>query len=190
VLATAAGWLGWILGTGAVAIAAWITWTATRGGAWSPVPGHVVRRMLELAELRPGEVLCDLGAGDGRILVTAARDLGARAVGFELDPLRGLVAAWRARLARVGDRVSVVRADFFTSPLPDPDVVTIWLSQAALNRLEPILLDSLRPGARVVAYRRQFPTWVPAATDPAHGLFLWVVPDRRPADSQMRKMIG
>lgn len=142
-----------------------------------------VRAMLRMARLAPGETLYDLGAGDGRIIITAAREFGAKAVGIEIDPLRSALCRWRVRLGGLSDRVRVERANFFDVDLRDAQVVTFYLSQAAADRLKDKFETELRPGARVVSHRRPVPGWRPAAVDPDHGLYLYIMGESPAADS-------
>lgn len=160
----------------AAGAAASLVWTGWRGGVWSPMPPAAVRALLRLAGVRPGELVVDLGAGDGRIVLLAAREFGARAVAVELDPLRARLIRWRAERAGLADRIQVVRGDLFRFPLQDADVVTAWLSQAALDRLAPWLRTQLEPGARVATYKKRFPGWPPTATDPRRAVYCWVIP--------------
>lgn len=161
------------LGAGLASLA----WTGFSGGVWSPMPAAAVRAMVRLAGVRPGELVVDLGAGDGRVVLAAAREFGARAVAVELDPLRARLIRWRARRAGLAGRVQVVRADLFDYPLGEADVVAAWLSQAALDRLAPRLRAQLRPGARVVTYKKRFSGWPPDAADPRHPVYCWVLPE-------------
>ncbi len=127
------------------------------GAPWVPSSLRTVQRMLRLAGVQLGETVYDLGSGDGRVLIIAAREFGARAVGIEIDSLRYL---WtRLLIARLGlgDRVSVRHANFFNVDLGDADVVTLYLLQDTNNRLRPKLLRELRPGARVVSHTFTFP---------------------------------
>ncbi len=153
------------------------------GGAWSPTSMRRVRAMLEMAKLAPGETLYDLGAGDGRIIITAAREFGARAVGIEIDPLRAALCNWRVFLGRLGDRVRVERANFFDVNLRDADVVTFFLSQGAADKLKDKFSAELRPGARIVSHRRPLPGWRPAAVDERFGLYLYVTGESHATDT-------
>ncbi|HEX6988928.1 MAG TPA: class I SAM-dependent methyltransferase [Bacillota bacterium] len=133
------------------------------GGVWSPSPRDVVRTMLGLARPRAGERLVDLGCGDGRILLTAAREFGLSCTGFDMNPFWRRWVAWQSRRAGVADRVLVRTEDFFRADLAEADIVTAFLSQAACDRLAPRLRRQLRPGARVVTYQRTLPGWDPEA---------------------------
>jgi len=173
----------WVLAIGGGVVVLSIVLPAFVGGAWSPTSMARVRAMLQMARLAPGETLYDLGAGDGRIIITAAREFGARAVGIEIDPLRSALCRWRAFTAGLRDRVSVERANFFEVDLRNADVVTFYLSQAAADRLKDKFEAELKPGARVVSHRRPVPGWRPAAVDERHGLYLYVMGEPPAADS-------
>ena len=136
--------------------------------------------MLGLAEVRAGDVLYDLGAGDGRIVIAAARRYGARAVGIELDPRK--VAEARANVARAGlaGRVEIRHGDVFDADLREASVVTVFLFPEINDRLAPKLRRELRPGARIVSHRFGLGDWLPERSIEAHGhpLLRWTVPAR------------
>ena len=115
--------------------------------------------MLQLVSLRRGETLFDLGAGDGRIIIQAVRDCGARAVGVEIDPER--ISRIRERLNSTGTRAELIEADLFEVDLSSADVITIYLSASANARLAPKLKAELKVGTRVVSLDYVLPGWVP-----------------------------
>ena len=127
--------------------------------AYVPTPKDIVRRMLQLASLRRGETLFDLGAGDGRIIIEAVRGYGARAVGVEIDPER--ISRARERLNSTGTQAELLEADLFEVDLSSADVITIYLSVSANTRLAPKLKAELKPGTRVVSLDYVLPGWVP-----------------------------
>jgi len=148
-------------------------------------PTDVVTEMLKLAAVKADDVVYDLGSGDGRIVIAAARDFGARGVGIEIDP--GLVAYSRelAQKAGVGDRVTFRSDDLLETNLSDATVVTLYLSYSMNLRLRPKLLRELRPGARIVSHDFDMGVdWLPNQTiqvmwrDRMSNVFLWVVPPR------------
>jgi SAM-dependent methyltransferase len=128
-----------------------LVWTNVKGAPWVPTSRQVIRTMLEMAELKPGELLFDLGCGDGRVLVTAAREFGAQAVGVEVDPSRYLWSALTVFFGGVGKQVRLVRADLFTVDLSRADVVFTFLLQDTNDRLKDKLRKELRPGTRIVS---------------------------------------
>jgi len=168
--------------SGWVFLSVFLLWTAPAGAPWFPTSRKLVRRMLALADVQPGEVVCDLGSGDGRVLFIAAREFGARAVGIELDPLR---CAWtRIRIALLGlqGQVQVIRGNFFTQDVSEADVVTLYLLQKTNNRLRQKLWQELHPGARIVSSVFLFPGMEPTCIDKEAHLFLYEV--KTPPQSQ------
>jgi SAM-dependent methyltransferase len=147
-----------------------------------PTPEAVADAMLAMAEVGPADVVYDLGSGDGRLVIAAARRFGARGVGVELDP--ALVHASRESALRAGvaDRVRFLWQDLFTADLREATVVTLYLGEAVNRRLVPKLLAELRPGARVVSHDFDLGDWRPdlvrhvRGPDRDHRLLLWRVP--------------
>ena len=127
--------------------------------AYIPTPKHIVRQMLQLAQLRRGERLFDLGAGDGRIMIEAARKFGARATGIEIDPER--VARIRERLESTGVKAEIIQADFMKADLSSANVIAIYLSDSVNAKLAPKLWRELRSGARVISLDYGLPDWKP-----------------------------
>ncbi|MBI4426504.1 MAG: class I SAM-dependent methyltransferase [Candidatus Kerfeldbacteria bacterium] len=127
-----------------------------------------VRRMLRVAEVKPGELVVDLGAGDGRFLITAVREFGARAVGYELSLLPYLVAKLRVRLAGLGRQIQIFYRDFYQVDLSPADVVTCFLTPRAMTKLEPKFTAELNSGRRVVSYAFKLPTIEPLSVDKPH----------------------
>lgn len=152
-----------------------ILWTSSRGAPWFPTPRTTGHKMLALAGVRPGEVVYDLGSGDGRILFAAARHFGAQAVGIELDPFRYLWTQLLISLLGVRRQIGVRWGDLFDQDLSQADVVTVYLLPAANARLMIKLRQELRPGARVVCYKFFFPGWRPVSTDEEDQLYLYRV---------------
>lgn len=157
------------------AFIAWIFWPFLIGTGWLPSPMKAVRRMLGMAEVGPGDTLYDLGSGDGRFLIAAARELGARAVGIEADPLRVALSRLRIRAAGLQGMASVRWGNFFRVDLGEASVVTIYQSQGTNNDLRAKLERELRPGARVVSYMFTFDGWEPAEADEDSNVYLYVI---------------
>lgn len=128
-------------------------------------PQPIVVRMLEIARLKSGETLYDLGCGDGRILTTAARDFGARAVGVELSP--ALVRRARQAMESLGlqDHVRVIEGDLMQVDLSGADVVALYLLTEANEQLRPKLERELKPGARVVSLEFRIKGWKPSRVE-------------------------
>jgi ubiquinone/menaquinone biosynthesis C-methylase UbiE len=126
-----------------------------------PSPQEVVESMLQLAHLQPGEMVYDLGSGEGRIVITAARKFKARAVGVELSPELCKIATGRIKALGLEDRVRIVHANLLKVDLRPADVVTIYLLTSANELLRPNLERDLKPGARVVSHDFEIRGWKP-----------------------------
>jgi cyclopropane fatty-acyl-phospholipid synthase-like methyltransferase len=144
-------------------------------------PVRVVDRMLEIANIKPGETVYDLGCGDGRILIAAVEKYKAKAVGIEISPK--LVAQARARIQKAGvaDQAQVIQGDLLQADISKADVVTIYLSTSVNKKLRPRLEKYLKPGARVVSHDYQVPGWKPTRVEEAgsndqHLVYLYEMP--------------
>src|SRR4051812_37327097 len=128
-----------------------------------PTPTVVVRHMLQTARVGPGDIVVDLGSGDGRIPIAAVKDFGAaRGIGIELDPVRVAEARANAVVAGVADRVQFLEQDLFTADLSAATVVAMYLLPELNARLVPTL-KGLRPGTRIVSHNYDMgPAWKPA----------------------------
>lgn len=146
-----------------------------------PTPQPVVEAMLKLAEVGPGDVLYDLGSGDGRIPVTAAKLYGIRATGIDIDPERIAEANANAKAAGVTDKVRFRKADLFTSDFSDASVITLYLLPSLNEKLRPKLLAELKPGSRIVSHAFPMGDWEPEKTEVVEGstIYLWRVPARK-----------
>ena len=138
-------------------------------------PGRI-RKALKLVNLQPGETLYDLGSGDGRVLVMAAKDFEAQAVGIEAGPVQCVQAWLNALFNGVSSQVRVKRGNFFKSDLSEADVVFAYLTSNYVPRLEAQLIEQLKPGARVVTISFDFPNWEPAAFDKRELIFMYTMP--------------
>jgi SAM-dependent methyltransferase len=147
-------------------------------------PPAVVNEMLRLANVTADDTVYDLGSGDGRIVIAAAKDRGARGVGYEIDPALVKQAMDRARSLGLSERVTFHQGDLFQADLRPATVVTLYLGNELNRRLRPKLLSELRPGSRIVSHNFGMEDWVPAQTmevssnQGTHTLYLWVVPAR------------
>ena len=153
--------------------ALWIFWPLVIGAQWIPTPRKVVREMLGFAGVGPGDTVIDLGSGDGRIVLMAASEFGADAVGIEADPLRVLMSRALIRSRGLGDRVEVAWGNFFKAGLGAASVVTVYQSTAINRKLREKLQEELGPGARVVTYSFLVEGWEPAKVDEKTGLYLY-----------------
>ncbi len=151
------------------------------GAGYQPTPARVVRRMLDLAELRPGETLYDLGAGTGAIVFAAARRYGAQVVGVEVEPVRVLILRFRRWWGGPRDRVTFRWNNLFEIDLSPAQVVAVFLWPGAMERLRPLLERQLPEGARVVSHWHKVPGWTPALVDPELKVYLYRWPAAREA---------
>lgn len=126
-------------------------------------PLEVAKKMLELSQIKAGENLYDLGCGDGRLIILAGKDVGAKATGIELR--EDLVERARTEIKRlnVEDKVRVIQGNFFDVNISEADVVTLYLTSSANERLRPKLESELKQGARVVSHDFKVPGWKPSA---------------------------
>ncbi|HYO53079.1 class I SAM-dependent methyltransferase [Archangium sp.] len=145
-----------------------------------PTPQEVVDTMLEVADVKPGDVLYDLGSGDGRIVVTAAQRFGVRGVGIDINPERIQEAEANAKAAGVQDITDFRQEDLFKADFGEATVVTMYLLPSVNNRLRPKLLKDLKPGTRIVSHAFDIEGWEPDRVVEADGrtIYLWVVPER------------
>lgn len=138
-----------------------------------------VDEMLRLAAVTPNDVVYDLGSGDGRIVIAAARDYGARGVGIDIDAALVRESIENARRAGVAERTAFRASDIFAVPLGEATVVTLYLLSGLVAKLEPKLLAELKPGTRIVAHDYGFPKWQPDRTVKISKTYLlYIVPAR------------
>lgn len=159
--------------------AATLPTAVARDVPYVPTPPGAVQKMLEMVAAKPGDVLYDLGSGDGRIVIAAVTDFGVeRAIGIDIDPRRTEEAIANAEAAGVADRAEFKTADLFETDFRDADVVTMYLLTRVNLRLRPRLLQELKPGTRLVSHQFKMDDWKPDAEAVAEGrlLYHWVVP--------------
>jgi precorrin-6B methylase 2 len=154
-----------------------------------PTTDDAVAAMLKLADVKKTDVVYDLGCGDGRIVIAAAKTYGARAVGIDINPVRISEARENARKAQVENLVRFEENDLFQADIREASVVTLFLLSSVNMKLRPKLLADLKPGTRVVSNTFDMGDWkpdkefvVPTAGEEAYlsrKLYLWTVPQRR-----------
>ncbi|MFZ5909238.1 MAG: SAM-dependent methyltransferase [Chloroflexota bacterium] len=154
----------------------WLLVPAWHGVPWIPARRERIRKALELAKLQPGETLYDLGAGDGRVLMMAAEEFGAQAVGIEAGPAQCLWGRLKCLFSGSRRRVRIRCGDFYRADVSAAQVVFVYLTSTQTARLEEKLARELRPGARVVSLAADFPGWQPAAVDRESLIFLYEMP--------------
>jgi ribosomal protein L11 methylase PrmA len=136
--------------------------------------------MLKVANVKAGDVVYDLGCGDGRIVVTAAQKYGARGIGIDIDPQRIKEANENVQKAGVGDRVKIMQADLFETPISEATVVTLYLLPSLNVKLMPKLMKELKPGTRIVSHAFDMGDWKPEQTLNVDGrtVYYWTIPKR------------
>jgi ubiquinone/menaquinone biosynthesis C-methylase UbiE len=147
-----------------------------------PTPYEVVDEMLKLAGVKKGDVLYDLGSGDGRIPITAAKKFGIRAVGIDIDPQRVEEAKENARKNGVTNLVQFRQEDLFRANFREATVVTLYLLPDLNVKLRPKLLAELKPGSRIISHQFDMGTWKPEKRVELNGrtIYLWTVPPKKP----------
>lgn len=146
-----------------------------------PTPHEIVDRMLDVAKVRAGDVVYDLGCGDGRMVIAAAKKFGTRGVGVDLDPARIREARANAKQAGVDGLVTFQVADMFQTDIREATVVMLYLLPELNRRLKPKLFAELRPGARVVSHDWDMGhDWPPDEYVKlgGDGIYLWIMPER------------
>jgi trans-aconitate methyltransferase len=147
-----------------------------------PTPQEVVDEMLKLARVGKNDVLYDLGSGDGRIPVTAAKRFGIRAYGIDIDPERIAEANGNAKRNGVAHLVQFRQEDLFKAKFGEASVVTLYLLPDLNVKLRPRLLAELKPGTRIVSHQFDMGSWKPDRKVELNGrtIYLWTVPERKP----------
>lgn len=147
-----------------------------------PTPHQVVTAMLKMANVGPGDVVYDLGSGDGRIVIAAVKEFGAaRGTGIDINPVRINEANENAQRAKVNDRVRFLNQDLFDTNLSEATVVTLYLLPWLNRKLMPKLMTELKPGSRVVSHSFDMGDWKPDQALSVNGrmLYFWTIPARR-----------
>jgi SAM-dependent methyltransferase len=158
--------------------------TRTPDVIYVPTPPNVVAEMLRLTKVTKNDVVYDLGCGDGRLVITAARRYGARGVGIDIDPQRIRESRANARKAGVTKRVKFLEQDLFQTDIREASVVTLYLLPKLNVELRPKLLRDLRPGTRLVSHDFDMAEWQPDQTvqvtgaSRQHSVYYWVIPAR------------
>ncbi len=151
-----------------------------------PSDDKVVALMLDMGKVKKSDILYDLGSGDGRIPITAAKRFGTRGTGVEIDPVRVAEAKENARKAGVEDKVRFIEGDIFEADIKDATVVMLYLLPDVNLKLRPKLLADLKPGTRIVSHNYDMGDWKPEKTQTInlpdgtqHTVYFWTVPKPR-----------
>lgn len=158
--------------------ALWLAVPALYGVPWVPTREKRIRKALELVELQPGETLYDLGAGDGRVLIMAAKEFGAQAVGIEIGPVQCAVGWLRGWISGIRRRVRIRCGNFYRADVAEADVVFVYLTSAQTSHLQEKLARELKPGTHVVSIAADFPDWQPSKVDREMLIFVYDMPPR------------
>jgi precorrin-6B methylase 2 len=144
-----------------------------------PTSPQVVNAMLTLAEVTKDDVVYDLGSGDGRIVIAAARDFGARGVGVDSNPVRINESRENAKRENVEDRVEFHEQNLFETDISEADVIAIYLLNSVNLKLRPKFLEELRPGTRIVSHAFDMDDWEPDTHQDVDNrdVYLWIVPE-------------
>ena len=171
-------------------LTAWPAWSFAQPAAapptrtpdviYVPTPEAVVDTMLKVAKVTSKDVVYDLGCGDGRIVVTAAKQYGARGVGIDIDPKRIEEARANVNAAGVGSRVTIMHADLFETDISAASVVTLYLLPSLNVKLMPKLMKELKPGTRIVSHAFDMGDWAPEQELEVEGrkVYFWTIPKK------------
>ena len=145
-----------------------------------PTPEEVVEAMLQVANVTKNDIVYDLGSGDGRIPVTAAKKYGARGVGIDIDPQRIKEANENVARNNVGNLVKIMNADLFTTDISEATVVTLYLLPSLNEKLKPKLMKELKPGTRIVSHAFDMGDWKPEKELDVNGrkVYFWTIPKK------------
>jgi SAM-dependent methyltransferase len=159
----------------------WVVVPADANGPYVPTENNVVEGMLKLAGVRSTDVVYDLGCGDGRIVIMAAKDFGAHGVGVDINPVRIQEARANAKAHSVENLVRFEEGDLFNADLHNATVVTLYLLPDVNLRLRPKLLSDLKPGTRVVSHSFNMGRWEPDKEEDVDGatIHLWTIPEKK-----------
>lgn len=153
----------------------WIFWSNIIGAGWQPTSRRRVEKMLEMAEVDSEDIVYDLGSGDGRIVIDAAKKYNARAVGMEADPLRVFWSRLIIMIYGLRSNAKIVWGNFFNQNISEATVVTLFLSDTANQKLKPKFQRELKPGTRVVSYVWMFNGWEPVKADKTDEIYVYVI---------------
>ncbi len=153
----------------------WTLYTNPLGAQWVPADLNRIRRMLEIAKLKHGEVLYDLGSGDGRIVIEAARSYKVKSIGVEIDPIRVLFSRLKLISHKLENIAQIRFANLFNVNLSDADVVTLYLLPKTINKLKAKLSRELKKGCRIVSLQFPINNWKPIKVDRKFGIYVYKI---------------
>jgi ribosomal protein L11 methylase PrmA len=152
-------------------------WAFGQDVVYVPTQQAVVDAMLKLADVKKSDIVYDLGCGDGRLVITAAKTYGTKGKGIDIDPQRIKEANENAQNAAVTDKVEFVLGNLFEADVSEASVVTLYLLESLNLKLRPKLLEQLKPGSRVVSNTFSMGDWVPDKVESVEGytIYLWTI---------------
>ena len=145
------------------------------GAPWHPISRRDLKRALDFCDAKAGERLVDLGSGDGRVLIAAAKEYDLIGTGIEIDPIKVWLANLRVRWAGVQDKVKIVQANIFDTDYGEADILFIYLTHQALDRLFPKILEQLKPNVKILCYRFCIQGMTPDKVNSDKTLFLYTM---------------
>lgn len=145
------------------------------GSPWHPISRRDLKRALDFCETQAGERIIDLGSGDGRVLIVAAKEYDLMGTGIEIDPLKVWLANLRIRFAGVQDKIKIVRANIFDADYREADILFIYLTHQAIDKLFPKILNQLKPNAKILCYRFCIQGMAPDKISADKTLFLYTL---------------
>ena len=156
----------------------WVLVPALYGLPSRPTHPDRIRKALKLANLQPNEIVYDLGAGDGRVLLIAAREFGAKTVGIEIGPVQCVLIWLRTVASGLGDKIQLKWGDYFKTDLSQADVVFIYATSKEVTRLAPYLEKQMKQGSRLVSISADFSDWEPSGFDEQSLIFVYAMPPK------------
>ena len=156
----------------------WMLVPALYGLPSRPTGLNRIRRALKLVNLQPDEVLYDLGSGDGRVLIIAAREFGAQAVGIEIGPVQRAFSWVKVRRSGIRHKVRIEAGNFYKADLHEADVVFVYATSREVVKLAPHLERQMKSGSRLVSISADFPEWEPSTFDERQLIFIYEMPPK------------
>ena len=145
------------------------------GAPWHPLSDENIDRIIKFADLKPGDTFCDLGSGDGRVLIAASRENCVRGIGVEIDPIKVWLSRCFTTTAKLSDKIRIYRGNMYDFDVSEADVIYLYLTHQALDRLFPEILSRVKPSVRIVCYRFCIRNMEPVKVNEDKNLFLYRV---------------
>ena len=153
----------------------WKYWTLALGAGYDPTPMDKVYKIMDMAQVNENDIVYDLGSGDGRIVITAAKRFGARAVGIEADPFRFIFSWLIVLFSGQSEKIKLKFGNFFKKKIDKATVVIVFLYGPTNNKLKEKFLKELKPGTRVVSYVWTFDNWELEDCVPEDRIYLYII---------------